>query len=237
MHPQSDAMADRFLQQARLSAVTLVVVAYGLTGWYLTRSLSLSVGAAPAAVMSFSLLPDASPGSGSSQSRLSSSEPEPPVVQTAKFPVPPQAKKAAPARKRESRSPGPTTSDMPTQRQAASQQSFGADNTAGAAAPASGAAASDTVVVSQLDYDGPPPRPVYPAHALRARQQGLVMIRVLIGKDGSVLRADVSQSSGFELLDQAAVSATLRTKFRPYTRSGVAVNASADLRFNFVVKP
>ena len=101
----------------------------------------------------------------------------------------------------------------------------------------SSAAGGGPVVVSRLDYDGSPPKPVYPQHALRARQQGLVVIRVVVGKDGSVVRADVRQSSGFELLDAAAVSASLRTKFRPYLRDGIAFSASADLPFNFVVKP
>ncbi len=286
MDHQAQAQADRILREARLCAVSLVLVAYGLVGWYVTRSLRLSVGAAtPASVMSFSLLPDASPGSGLPEPRIASSpapvpeheyepepepdqdqdqdqdqdhrsahapesiaesipDPAPSVVQAGKSPVSPQASSASqqaiktvPKHPRESRSPGPTTSSKPTHRPIGGEHSSNAENSPGAVAPASNVAAGDTVVVSQLDYDGPPPRPVYPQHALRARQQGLVMIRVLIGKDGSVLRADVSQSSGFELLDAAAVSATLRTKFRPYSRNGIAISASADLPFNFVVKP
>lgn len=175
--------------------------------------------------------------------------------QAVKIPVSSPEIKAVRVPPRAIRSSGPTTPVKPTPRQSTPQHSDRADHTAGAMTPtadaspgavttalnasstASNAAAPGPVVVSHLDYDGSPPRPVYPQHALRARQQGLVVIRVVIGKDGSVVRADVRRSSGFELLDAAAVSAALRTKFHPYSRNGIAFSASADLPFNFVVKP
>ena len=233
---EAQAQADRILRNARLSAVSLILTAYGLVGLYVAHSLALSAGrATPATVLSFSLLPDASPDSGLPDSRMAST-PTPTHTSTP-MPMPMPTPMPVPVPPRESRSPGPTTSPRPTQRQIGSPRSSTADNAAAAVVPASIGSTSDVVVVSQLDYDGPPPRPVYPQHALRARQQGLVRIRVLIGKDGSVLRADVSQSSGFELLDAAAVDAALRTKFRPYSRNGIAISASADLPFNFVVKP
>ena len=340
MHRHSEVQPDRSLRQGRLSAVSLVLVVYGVVGWYATRALPLSVSAAPPdPVLSFSLLPGASPGAGSSGGRTrasttaepeSRSEPEPEpepesesesksepksepksehksepksehksepksvpdlglerqptqpsaltaesspepdasAVQTVKPPVFPPDIKTVREQPRVIRSSGPTAPVKPIHRQSTrqqsarqqsarqqsarqqstGQQSVSGDNVAEAVTPvsdaflgglttASNTSSSGTVVVSHLDYDGPPPRPVYPQHALRARQQGLVVIRVVIGKDGSVLRADVSQSSGFELLDAAAVSASLRTKFHPYSRNGIAFSASADLPFNFVVKP
>ena len=238
MHRHSEVHPDRSLRQGRLSAVSLVLVVYGVVGWYATRALPLSVSAAPSdPVMSFSLLPEASPDSGLSGALTRASTTAEPESKSE--PVKPIHRQST--RQQSTRQQSP-------RQQSPRQQSVSGVNAAGAVTPesdafpralsnASNTSSSGTVVVSHLDYDGPPPRPVYPQHALRARQQGLVVIRVVIGKDGSVLRADVSQSSGFELLDAAAVSASLRTKFHPYSRNGIAFSASADLPFNFVVKP
>lgn len=74
---------------------------------------------------------------------------------------------------------------------------------------------------SNADYLHNPP-PSYPAISRRLGEQGQVLIRVLVGKDGSARQADIHQSSGFARLDQSALQAVLRWRFVPGKRSGQA---------------
>jgi TonB family protein len=49
------------------------------------------------------------------------------------------------------------------------------------------------------------PKPTYPGFALRNRQQGTVTVRVTVDPSGAVVEATIASSSGFTLLDDAAV--------------------------------
>ncbi len=48
-------------------------------------------------------------------------------------------------------------------------------------------------------------RKTYPAEAKQARQQGVVVVRFRIGRDGRVLSADIKRGSGHPLLDAATL--------------------------------
>ena len=74
---------------------------------------------------------------------------------------------------------------------------------------------------SNADYLNNPP-PIYPAISQRLGEQGKVLLRVLIGKNGSALRGDIEQSSGFERLDQAALRAARQWRDVPGQRDGIA---------------
>ena len=65
------------------------------------------------------------------------------------------------------------------------------------------------------------PKPAYPRLSEILREQGKVQVRVLIGKDGLALKAEISQSSGFQRLDQAALNTALKWRYRPGKRGGV----------------
>lgn len=65
------------------------------------------------------------------------------------------------------------------------------------------------------------PKPVYPALSRRLGEQGLVMVRVLVGADGLPQRVELQQSSGFERLDQAALATVRSWRFVPGKRNGV----------------
>lgn len=90
--------------------------------------------------------------------------------------------------------------------------------------------------VSRLAYMGAPPRPAYPSRALKGRQQGLVVVRVVIDRSGNVMSATVWQTSGSDALDQSALQALKTTRFKPYQDNGMAQEATADIPFNFVLK-
>ena len=65
-------------------------------------------------------------------------------------------------------------------------------------------------------------RPAYPALSKRLGEQGKVLVRVLIGVDGTARQAEVQKSSGFDRLDQAALATVQRWRYVPGKRGGVA---------------
>lgn len=73
----------------------------------------------------------------------------------------------------------------------------------------------------------------YPVEALRNREQGTVMLRVLVGADGSVLGVEIEKSSGSRSLDRAARDAVAKWRFHPATRNGVAHSAWASVPVTF----
>ncbi len=81
------------------------------------------------------------------------------------------------------------------------------------------------------------PVPPYPADALARGIEGLVLLRVRIGADGSVQEVAVHQSSGTPSLDESALSTVRRQwRFEPATRSGVAVSYEAILPIRFTIR-
>ena len=96
-------------------------------------------------------------------------------------------------------------------------------NGAGSSGAADGGAGRDPNSIAHADYASNPP-PVYPAVARRREQQGTVTVRVLVGADGAVERAEVAESSGFDSLDDAALE-TVRSRWRfvPARHDGLAV--------------
>ncbi|MDO8263304.1 MAG: energy transducer TonB [Gallionella sp.] len=65
------------------------------------------------------------------------------------------------------------------------------------------------------------PKPPYPPLSRRLGEQGKVVVRVLVGVDGTAQDADLKQSSGFPRLDQAALKAAKAWRYVPGTRAGV----------------
>lgn len=57
--------------------------------------------------------------------------------------------------------------------------------------------------------------PEYPQLARQMSQEGLVILRVEIDKKGIPVQVEVEQSSGYPLLDQAALKAVKRWRFQP----------------------
>ncbi len=80
------------------------------------------------------------------------------------------------------------------------------------------------------------PRPPYPPMSKRLREQGKVVVRTLIGVDGTAQQAEIKQSSGFDRLDQAALATALRWRYMPGKRAGVAETMWFNLPFTFVLE-
>ena len=64
----------------------------------------------------------------------------------------------------------------------------------------------------------PPP---YPRKARRLGYEGIVMLKVLIDENGRVDHLTVIKSSGYDVLDRAALSAVKRWLFEPGTEDGI----------------
>lgn len=90
--------------------------------------------------------------------------------------------------------------------------------------------------IGQANYLGAPPRPVYPRTSERRGEQGRVVLRVLISAQGQVADVTVRRSSGHQRLDDAAIEATRRARFRPYVEDGVAYRALVEIPFDFVLQ-
>lgn len=72
-----------------------------------------------------------------------------------------------------------------------------------------------------LHSDEPP----YPAAARRLAEDGVVLVRVLVGADGQVEQVELASSSGYARLDDAALRSVRRWRFQP-AESGAGPIAS-----------
>jgi protein TonB len=77
------------------------------------------------------------------------------------------------------------------------------------------------------------PAPTYPPLSRRLGEQGKVVIHVLIGKEGQARQAEVTVSSGFDRLDQAALQTVLGWRYAPGTRDGLAQDMWFNVPVNF----
>ncbi|MEP7097004.1 MAG: TonB family protein [Dokdonella sp.] len=75
-----------------------------------------------------------------------------------------------------------------------------------------------------LAYDGAL-KLQYPTNSARQREQGTVLLRVLVDAGGAVQRIEVERSSGHPQLDIAAREAVQHAHFKPVLRDGEAVPA------------
>ncbi|MCC7100260.1 MAG: energy transducer TonB, partial [Rubrivivax sp.] len=78
------------------------------------------------------------------------------------------------------------------------------------------------VPASNIAYLVPPPIEV-PLASRRMGEEGIVMLRVLVGTDGLPKSVSVQRSSGHARLDEQAVWAMKRARFRPQTDAGVPI--------------
>jgi protein TonB len=75
--------------------------------------------------------------------------------------------------------------------------------------------------------------PVFPREAELRGERGAVIVVIHVSETGQAAGADVAESSGHTLLDQAAVDAVLKWHFRPALKDGKAVPFDMPMRFIF----
>lgn len=165
-------------------------------------------------------------------------EPAPPPPPDAMVEPVPEAREPAPA----PRKPPPTKPKSITPPKPAPRRAGVANAPIGAGRPASpgtGAAGARGGVAGDRAKPGylRNPHPAYPAEARRAKQQGVVQIRVRVAADGRVAAASLARSSGFPLLDERALS-TVRDRwtFKPARAAGVAIASEVVVPIRFSIR-
>lgn len=93
---------------------------------------------------------------------------------------------------------------------------------------------SAVVLARPLYLDNPPPE--YPALARRRHWQGTVVLAVMVSRHGKVLRARVSESSGREVLDEAALKAVSAWRFEPGSRGLLKVDMQVLVPVRFSLR-
>lgn len=77
------------------------------------------------------------------------------------------------------------------------------------------------------------PVPRYPPQSRKLREQGLVVLRVLIDERGTACSIEIERSSGHARLDMAAREAVSRAVFRPYLEDGLPRRALVLIPIEF----
>jgi protein TonB len=68
------------------------------------------------------------------------------------------------------------------------------------------------------------PAPIYPNLSRRLREEGIVVLEILIKADGTVGEIRIKDSSGFKRLDDTAVKAVSHWRYQPATQGGKAID-------------
>ncbi len=87
-------------------------------------------------------------------------------------------------------------------------------------------------VQANPDYFQNPP-PEYPELAKQMRQEGLVLLAVDVDREGTPIKVEIKQSSGYRLLDQAAVRAVSHWKFQPGRMGDIPVESTVTVPIRF----
>jgi len=88
------------------------------------------------------------------------------------------------------------------------------------------------MVEAKPDYLSNPP-PVYPESSRRDKQEGVVLLEVIVNADGRPDSVSIQASSGHDLLDQAAVTAVHKWRFRPASMGSMNIKSRVVIPVRF----
>lgn len=77
------------------------------------------------------------------------------------------------------------------------------------------------------------PKPGYPERARAAEMEGQTIVEALVDIDGKVIDVRLVKGSGFDILDQAAMSTARKWTFTPAEQRGKPVRVWVNIPFNF----
>jgi TonB family protein len=78
--------------------------------------------------------------------------------------------------------------------------------------------------------------PFYPAESMRRREQGRVLMRVQVGPDGQAAQVELQQSSGFPLLDAAAIDCVRQWRFLPTAAAPAPAGTWREVPLTFTLR-
>jgi len=94
-------------------------------------------------------------------------------------------------------------------------------------------ARNEWVYVEQLPGAIHEVKPIYPQIAIDAHIEGLVMVHVLVGKDGRVLKTELAEKFQVPMLNEAALAAARQWVFTPGYANGKPVACWTAIPFRF----
>lgn len=100
-------------------------------------------------------------------------------------------------------------------------------------APSASGGKGEQAVFIEPQFRAKPQPPTYPRRARRLEQEGEALIRVKLDPHGNPAEVLVWKSSGFALLDSAAIAAVRHWKFVPAEQSGRPVIAWVQIPVHF----
>ena len=74
-------------------------------------------------------------------------------------------------------------------------------------------------------------KPKYPKLAIERGYEGILEIKVIIQKNGSVANVSVTKSTGYEILDKAGIKSAMESKFYPLSKKS-ELNIVYELKLN-----
>ncbi|MFC3713005.1 energy transducer TonB [Sphingoaurantiacus capsulatus] len=77
--------------------------------------------------------------------------------------------------------------------------------------------------------------PRYPLESRRRREQGTVMLSLLLGEDGRVAEIEIARTSGHRRLDEVALAAVRRWRWLPTVRNGRPVQVRGVVEIPFIL--
>jgi protein TonB len=97
--------------------------------------------------------------------------------------------------------------------------------------------AADAALIAEPRYRTNP-TPEYPIASRRRREEGVVLLNVAVDADGIPSTITINHSSGYPLLDEAALDAVRRWSFEPARAAGVPVFSTVvvPVRFSLDVR-
>ncbi len=158
--------------------------------------------------------------------------PEPPPVPERPDAPPPRQPDPQPRPARDRPDPKATTANASPAREAMAPEF----NLGGTDSPSNAIVLGDAVIPASPDNQSRNRPPIYPIEATRRGQQGTVTLLIHVSPLGVSLGADVLQSSGYPLLDRAALDAIATWRFRPAVRNGTPVPFDMPMRFTFALE-
>jgi TonB family protein len=75
----------------------------------------------------------------------------------------------------------------------------------------------------------------YPERALRMHEQGSVTLTFTVERDGTVTDSKITESSGSDRIDGAAIDSVLRRKYQPAMKDGVPIRARTKTSIEFAL--
>ncbi len=106
------------------------------------------------------------------------------------------------------------------------------------AAKVSSKVTADTAPFTEANFNanyGSNPKPKYPGIATSRGWEGTVHLLVKVSIEGESEEVTIHRSSGYDMLDEAAIEAVEKWKFIPAKRGDTAVSSSVIVPINFIL--